>query len=43
MHDDSVLVEKRIRRELAERVMPAMYSASMPLQIGPSALSTERA
>ncbi len=33
MHDDSVLVEKRIRRELAERVMPAMYSASMPLQI----------
>ena len=33
MHDDSVLVERRIRRELGERVMPAMYSASVPMQV----------
>lgn len=33
MHDDSVLVERRIRRELNERVMPAMYSASVPMQV----------
>ena len=33
MHDDSVLVERRIRRELGERVLPAMYSASVPLQV----------
>lgn len=33
MHDDSVLVERRIRRELTERVMPAMYSASVPMRV----------
>jgi alpha-mannosidase len=33
MHDDSALVERRIRRELGERVMPAMYSASMPMTV----------
>ncbi len=33
MHDDSVLVERRIRRELGERVMPAMYSASVPMKV----------
>ena len=33
MHDDHVLVEARIRRELIERVMPAMYSATMPLVV----------
>jgi len=33
MHDDSVLVERRIRRELGERVMPAMYSASVPMTV----------
>ncbi|MDO9175217.1 MAG: glycoside hydrolase family 38 C-terminal domain-containing protein, partial [Actinomycetota bacterium] len=33
MHDDSVLVERRIRRELTERVMPAMYSASVPMHV----------
>jgi alpha-mannosidase len=33
MHDDSVLVERRIRRELMERLMPAMYSASVPMQV----------
>jgi alpha-mannosidase len=33
MHDDSVLVERRIRRELGERLMPAMYSASIPMQV----------
>jgi alpha-mannosidase len=33
MHDDHVLVERRIRRELFERVMPAMYSAMMPMQV----------
>jgi alpha-mannosidase len=33
MHDDSVLVERRIRRELGERLMPAMYSASLPMTV----------
>ncbi|MEY4339410.1 MAG: hypothetical protein RLZ14_1260, partial [Actinomycetota bacterium] len=33
MHDDSALVERRIKRELNERVMPAMYSASVPMQV----------
>jgi alpha-mannosidase len=33
MHDDSVLVERRIRRELMERLVPAMYSASVPMQV----------
>jgi len=33
MHDDSVLVERRIRRELGERVMPAMYAASVPMTV----------
>lgn len=33
MHDDSALVERRIRRELTERVLPAMYSAVMPLRV----------
>ena len=33
MHDDSVLVERRIRRELGERLMPAMYSASVPMRV----------
>ena len=33
MHDDSVLVERRIRRELGERLLPAMYSASVPMTV----------
>ena len=33
MHDNSPLVERRIRRELLERVLPAVYSASMPMQV----------
>jgi alpha-mannosidase len=33
MHDDSVLMERRIRKELHERVMPAMYSASVPMTV----------
>ena len=33
MHDDAVLVERRIRRELSERLMPAMYSASVPMHV----------
>ena len=33
MHDNSVLVERRIRRELMERLMPAMYSAVVPMQV----------
>ena len=33
MHDDSVLVERRIRRELTEKVLPVMYSASVPMQV----------
>ncbi|HEY7627217.1 MAG TPA: glycoside hydrolase family 38 C-terminal domain-containing protein [Ilumatobacteraceae bacterium] len=33
MHNDLRLVEARIRRELAERVLPAVYSASIPLTV----------
>jgi alpha-mannosidase len=33
VHDDSALIERRIRRELAERVLPAMYRASLPLSV----------
>ncbi|MGB8857914.1 MAG: glycoside hydrolase family 38 C-terminal domain-containing protein [Ilumatobacteraceae bacterium] len=33
MHDDSGLVERRIRRELLEKVLPAMYTASVPMQV----------
>jgi alpha-mannosidase len=33
MHDDSVLVERRIRRELGERLLPMMYSASVPMTV----------
>ncbi|MFM7686566.1 MAG: alpha-mannosidase, partial [Actinomycetota bacterium] len=33
MHDDSVLMERRIRKELHDRVMPAMYSALVPMQV----------
>jgi alpha-mannosidase len=33
MHDDSVLMERRIRKDLHERVMPAMYSRLVPMQV----------
>jgi alpha-mannosidase len=33
MHDDHSLVERRIRRELLERVMPAMYRATIPMRV----------
>ncbi len=33
MHDDSTLVERRIQRELHDRVMPAMYRATAPLTV----------
>ncbi len=33
MHDDAMLVERRIRRELSERLVPAMYSAGVPMQV----------
>ncbi|MEY2754082.1 MAG: hypothetical protein RJB65_440 [Actinomycetota bacterium] len=33
MHDDSVLVERRIRRELMQRLMPAMYRATVPMTV----------
>ena len=33
MHDDSALVERRLRRELGERLMPAMYSRSVPFEV----------
>ncbi len=33
MHDDHALVEARIRRELFERVMPAMYRGAIPLRV----------
>lgn len=33
MHDDRRLVEGRIARALSQRIRPAMYSASMPLQV----------
>lgn len=33
MHDDSSLLERRIRRELHERLMPAMYRHSVPMEV----------
>ncbi len=33
MHDNRTLVENRIRRELFERVMPAMYSSRIPMAV----------
>ena len=33
MHNDLSLVEARIRRELSERVLPAVYSDSVPLSV----------
>lgn len=33
MHDNSALVERRIRRELTERVLPAMYRAVAPMTV----------
>lgn len=33
MHDDRVLVEKRIERELWQRVLPHMYRARLPLTV----------
>ncbi len=33
MHDDLKLVEARIERELYERVLPAVYSAAIPLTV----------
>ncbi|MEV6833211.1 glycoside hydrolase family 38 C-terminal domain-containing protein [Streptomyces sp. NPDC051133] len=33
MHDDRTLVEARLRRVLDERVRPAVYPASVPLQV----------
>ena len=33
MHDDLQLVEARIRRELTDRVLPAVYNRSMPLVV----------
>ena len=33
MHDDSTLVEQRIRRELNDRLMPLMYRAKSPLTV----------
>ena len=33
MHDDSVLVERRIRRELMQRLMPAMYRSTLPMTV----------
>ena len=33
MHDDSVLVERRLRRELMQRLMPAMYRATLPMSV----------
>ncbi|GAA0484352.1 alpha-mannosidase [Streptomyces olivaceiscleroticus] len=34
MHDDRSIVEHRLRRVLDERVRPALYSASVPLDVG---------
>ncbi|MGI5469252.1 alpha-mannosidase [Streptomyces sp. CA-132043] len=34
MHDDRSIVEHRLRRVLDERVRPALYSASVPLEVG---------
>ncbi|MDY7100287.1 MAG: glycoside hydrolase family 38 C-terminal domain-containing protein [Actinomycetota bacterium] len=33
MHDDRALVEARIRRESAERILPATYRASVPFDV----------
>ena len=33
MHDDSALVERRLRRELAERLLPAMYPRTVPMTV----------
>ncbi|MBI4884861.1 MAG: alpha-mannosidase, partial [Actinobacteria bacterium] len=33
MHDNAPLVERRIRRELLERLLPAVYPSSRPLQV----------
>ncbi|MER7915815.1 MULTISPECIES: glycoside hydrolase family 38 C-terminal domain-containing protein [unclassified Streptomyces] len=33
MHDDRTLVEDRLRRVLTERIRPAVYPASVPLQV----------
>ena len=33
MHDDSQLVERRIRQEWGERVWPAVYPAVVPLEV----------
>lgn len=33
MHDDATLVERRIRRELGDRLMPAMYRELHPLAV----------
>ncbi len=33
MHDNSRLVERRIRRELSQHVFPAVYSVSAPMQV----------
>src|SRR6187402_1590844 len=33
MHDDRVLVEKRLDRVLRERIRPAVYSLTAPLQV----------
>ncbi len=33
MHDNSALVERRIRRELTERVLPAVYRAVAPMTV----------
>ncbi|MFM7045644.1 MAG: alpha-mannosidase [Ilumatobacteraceae bacterium] len=33
MHDESALLERRLRRELLERLMPAMYRATVPLRV----------
>src|SRR6187431_2624965 len=33
MHDDRTIVEGRIRRELMERILPQLYSRSVPLTV----------
>jgi alpha-mannosidase len=34
MHDDRSLIESRLRRVLAERIVPAVYPVSVPLEAG---------
>ena len=34
MHDDRILIESRLRRVLTERIVPAVYPASVPLEAG---------